>query len=225
MHAVDLIHAALDQSDADYPDIPGDDIAPGICCVTGVEYAQTLQRSALLGPSFTAGALLARPDSDRVGLPAYISLRYKWERMSCWIVTCDGFRRLTRDGVRDAVLGNPPDGPWAGYATTSYKKHGALLAPVNTGRHAIWQWDEMRVDCTDRAAVMAIWTRMREAQDAGIPRPVLETLDASQWLIGKIGLRRWMEIKKWAEPLRDSAIYRFLAYLLPSAASLAQEQP
>lgn len=218
MHAIDLIAAALPTSDPDYPVLPDDPI-PGVCCITG-SAGPTLPRAALLGPSFTAGELLALPAGDRVGVAAWLALRYKWERMSSWIVSRDGFRRLDRQGVRAAVLGEPPAGPWAAYATTSYKKHGALLAPVNSPWSRVWQWEAERVDCTDPGEVADMWSRLRAAQDLGLSRAVLETLECPAWLAGRVGIKAWLEYQRWALRVYRSARYRFLCYLLPSQEEL-----
>lgn len=215
MHAVDLIYAALPITDPDYPAMPCDP-SPGVCCVTG-SYGPSLPRRELIGPSWTQHDLLAAPHSDRVGVAAYVALKYKWERMSSWI--CDGieFRRLDRAGVRAAVLGPRPERPWVGFATTSYKKHGAMLAPVNAGReHNVWLWDTERVDCSDSDKVAEYWGTLNAALRMGIPRAVLETLICPAWLVARIGVSAWMDYQAWARPVYRSALYRFLCYLLPS---------
>lgn len=143
--------------------------------------------------------------------------------MSSWIVSVEhGFRRLTRAGVRAAVLGDTPAAPWAGYATTSYKKHGAILAPVNGPGRAVWQWDDIRVDCSNTAEVHAVWARLRAAQDMGLTRPVIETLECPAWLAARVGLARWLAFEAWARQRYASPLYRFLAYLLPSQEELKQ---
>lgn len=215
MHAVELIYAALDWSDPDYPALPAGQ-AEGVCCVTGA-LGPSLPRRELIGPSWTQHDLLARPESDRVGVAAYVALKYKWERMSAWV--CDGreFRRLDRVGVRDAVFGVRPERPWAGFATTSYKKHGAMLAPVNASpRQNIWLWDTTRIDLSDRARVDEYWRTLNEALRAGFGRNVLESLDCNAWLINRVGMRRWVAFNRWAAPIHKSGLYRFLCYLLPS---------
>lgn len=218
MHAVDLIHAALRFDDPDYPAAPGEP-TPGMCCITGAQ-GPSYPRGALLGPSFTTGDLLARPESDRVGVAAYVALKYKWERMSAWICDGDQFTRLDRQGVRRAVLGAAPERPWAAFATTSYKKHGALLAPVNGSARNVWLWDVERVDCSDRDRLGLIWARQNQALRDGIGRAVIESLDCPSWLVAKIGVAAWLDYRRWARPLHRSGLYRFLAYLLPSQEEL-----
>lgn len=220
MHAVDLIHAGVSPADPDYPgEITALERAPGQCCLTGAE-CLTVSRAAVLGPSFVDGALLAAPGSARIGLAAAVALRYKWERMSSWIVDPSGFRRLDRQGVRAAVLGDPPSGPWSAYATTSYKKHGALRAPVNGPGRAVWLFEQRLVDCSDRRRLAAWWARLRAARVAGVPRPVLEDLAPSPKVISTYGLDRWLEFEAWARPRVRSAQYAFLCYLLPSEEEL-----
>ncbi len=221
MHPVNLIARALSPDDPDRPASP-DGIALGTCCVTGEE-CNTVPRRAVLGRSFTDGATLAAPASPRIGLDAYTALRYKWERMSSW--RCDGetFLRLDRLGVRNAVL-NPvpvPRRPWAGYATTSYKKHGALRAPVNDATSAVWLFESRLVDCSDPRRVQAWWQCLIGAQRRGFSRPVLETLDCPPVLLRQGGLREWLAFERWARPRYRSALYAFLCYLLPSKKELA----
>jgi len=221
MHPVQLIAAAIDPAD---PDRPVLDIATaiGVCAVTGIECA-TVPRKDLFGKSFTDGAALAAPDSDRVSVEAYTALRYKWERMSSWI--CDGtmFRRLDRVGVRDAVFSQLPMRPWAAYATTSYKKHGALRAPINSGSKRVWLFESRIVDCSNMELVMDWWARLNAALRLGFGRSILETLDCPIFVMSKVGVREWMAFETWARPRKNTALYAFLCYLLPSQEELRHE--
>lgn len=218
MHAVNLISSALSPEDAPIPE--GGD--PGICCITGQPCA-TVPRKSLLGPSFTDGQLLQAPGSDRIGVDACRALSYKWERMSSWLCDARGFHRLDRQGVRQAVLQPHASGAWCGYATTSYKKHGSLRTPVNGPGRAVWLHEMRLVDCGDTARVQAIWQRLNEAIRNGIPRPVIESLDASPYCIRDAGINRWMAFEVWARPLLTTSLYQFLAYLLPSQEELKTE--
>lgn len=211
-----------------YPEAP----VPGLCCITGDD-CDTIARKHLLGPSFTDLELLALPDSDRIGVHVWDAFtagelrdgkarRYCPERMSSWRCTSDRFEPLTRQGVRDAVFGEPPPKPWAGYATTSYKKHGGLRAPVNTGSSNVWLWESVRVDCTDKGALQDTWGTLRHYQDAGIPRPVLETGDMEPHLVGKVGVALALDYQRWARSRIESALYQFCVYLLPSAEELKE---
>jgi len=221
MHPAQLIYSALNPADTDRPDVPSD-IETGVCAVTGDE-GPTLPRKDLFGKSFTDGAVLAAPDSDRVSVAAYVALRYKWERMSSWI--CDGetFSRLDRVGVRNAVLSEPPDRPWCTYATTSYKKHGALRAPINGVGRRVWLFESRLVDCSDTDLVADWWVHLNAALRLGFGRPILETLDCPTHIMRKVGLRGWMEFESWALPRRNTALYSFLCYLLPSQKELRNE--
>jgi hypothetical protein len=183
--------------------------------------------------------MLQRPDSDRVSVAAWTaftagelrdgkSRRYCPERMSSWRCTANRFEALSRQGVRDAVFGEPPGSAWAGYATTSYKKHGSLRAPVNDGTGNVWLWETRLVDCSDRTELRVMWEKMRGYQDAGIPRPVLETGELDAYLVAKIGIPTAMQYQKWSAPLVWSAVYQFVVYLLPSKEELIEqntEQP
>lgn len=216
MHPVDLIAACLPA--------PALDATPvtGICCVTGTE-GQCLPRKALLGKSFTNGDCLAAPGSPLVGLAAYTALTYKWERMSSWY--CDGkeFVRLDRQGVRAMVLGRNYGPVWSGYATTSYKKHGALVSKINSAAQVVWRFEMLDVDCTDHERLLTIWARLNEELRAGIGRSLIESLDCPPFLLRKIGVSRWVEFERWARPLYQGGLYRFLCYLLPSKEELKSE--
>lgn len=220
MHAVNLIARSLTETEVPRPT----PIGTGICCVTGQE-GPVVRRKDLLGISFTDGALLAAPKSEWASVDAYRALRYKWERMSSWL--CDGeqFSRLDRQGVRNAVLHNElPAKPWCGYATTSYKKHGALRAPINNGDKAVWLFEMRLVDCSNRFILFDWWIELNRALRKGFGRAILETLDCPASVMAKVGVAEWIAFEAWAQPKRQSALYAFLCYLLPSQEELKHEQ-
>jgi hypothetical protein len=200
--------------------------------VTGA-HGSTIHREHAIKESFTGLDLLRAPLSARVGLAAWRVLTHGVAhldqskkrdmyplRQSHWL--CDGatIEYLDRRGVRARVLDGVALPAWAGYATTSYKKHGALLAPVNGAGRQVWLWETRRVDCSDRAAVADTWQRLRAAQDAGIPRPLIEQLDVMPAHIAKLGWRVWADFERWARPRLRAPLYQFLTYLLPSQAEL-----
>ena len=118
------------------------------------------------------------------------------------------------------VLNGSPSIPWSGWITTSYKKHGALLARVNQSPHGIWAFDEMRVDCADVRKVRDWWNIMTTAQKTGIWRTMQENVECPPVLISKIGLKIWNVFESWAMPRRQSSLYVLLCYLLPSKEEL-----
>ena len=213
MHTVNLIASALRGKEG-CPEITGNPQV-GICCVTGDD-CQTLPRKELLGKSFTNSDLLAAPESNRVGIDGYIALSYKWERMSCWF--CDGkkFQRLKRTEFRPLVLNGVELEMWSAYITTSYKKHGALWTKVNKGQTGIWRFENQNVDCRDLGKVNEWYSRLNEALHAGIGRSILETLDCSAFVAGKIDIKNWIEFERWARPKYQSPLYQLLCYFLPS---------
>jgi hypothetical protein len=220
MHPVNLISKAI----ATHPERPELPCEPqeGVCAVTGLTGA-CIPRKELLGKSFTNGDLLARPDSALVSADAFYTLRFKWERMSSWL--CDGikFERLDRQGVRSKVFNADMPEKWSAYATTSYKKHGSLNAKVNTGKSRIWLFETRIVNMSDRAQVNEWWGVLNMALRAGIGRSILESLECPPFVIGKIGLKTWLEFEAWARPRYLSALYAFLCYLLPSQEELKNE--
>ena len=222
MHAIDLLAGAM--PDDHHVPPHGESVAHGVCCITGAE-GPTIPRTALLRKSFTDGRTLMAPGSDRVGLNAWKA--FMWheprgkrgfhpERMSSWLCAADRFVCLDRAAARAAVLCDPPPAPWAGYVTTSYKKHGALRAPVNTPASAVWLFETRLVDCSDRNAVLATYGLLREWQRIGLTRPILETLACPLHVLRRIGVDAWMQFHAWAWPRHQSPLYAFLCYLLPS---------
>lgn len=226
MSAVELISRALPVIEP--PELP----EPGLCCVTG-DSGPTISRSYAILPSFTGLDLLRAPQSDRVGISAWRVLTYTVPhhdptkkrdlrplQQSAWL--CDGkeLSLLDRQTVRKYVLAGVQAESWCGYVTTSYKKHGALLAPVNRPGQQRWQFELLTIDCSDRVAVADYWSRLRVAQDAGIARPLIESLDISPGYMGKIGWRLWRDFEAWARPRMLSGLYRFMTYLLPSQEEL-----
>ncbi len=213
MTAIDLIAAALP------PETPPESPTEGVCCVTGAT-CLTIDRGHVIKPSFTNLDLLRAPMSDRAGVAAWRVMNHAPARQSLWM--CDGteLRLLKRVDARALVLDGVAAPQWAGYVTTSYKKHGALRAPVNSGGRQVWLFEMLAVDCSDRAAVADAWARLRDAQDAGIPRPLIEALDVAPGYMAKIGWRVWRDFEAWARPRMLSPLYQFLAYLLPSQEEL-----
>lgn len=224
MTAVELIAQSL--SEVALPEEPQE----GVCCVTGL-HCPTVARKHGIKPSFTNWGLLKAPDSERIGVAAWRVLTHSVAvegkgrelrplQQSSWLCTGDALTLLDRQGVRKHALDGVDAAAWCGYATTSYKKHGCLLTPVNTGGRQVWVFETRLVDCSDRAAVDETWARLRAAQDAGIPRPLIEQLDISPAYMAKIGWRLWRDFEGWARPRVRSPLYQFLAYLLPSKEEL-----
>lgn len=235
MRAHNLISQALYKQGATLPELPCQPVLD-VCTVSG-EQMQCLPRKDVLGKSFTNANLLAAPQSDYVGVDVFYAWYYGYkaaegkkrdkrpERMSSWF--CDGetFQELSRIGVRDKVFSPTMPTMWAGYATTSYKKHGSLLAPVNTGDRRFWLFEERQVDCSDMATVAQWWGVLNVALRNGIGRSVMETLECPPFVMAKVGLSAWIDFEQWAMDKYQSALYAFLCYLLPSQEELKHETP
>lgn len=206
----------------DWEPLPADSVQ-GICCVTG-DNTQCILRKKGVGAAFTTQGLLKAPESDFISVAAYQAFKYRPERASCWIVSPGKFQKLKRTDIRHLVLNGTGLEIWAGYATTSYKKHGALLATLNIGDTAIWQFEQISVDCSDRIAVNAMYDKLLYYLKSGIGRKTLESCDMPPLLIGKIGLPLWLDFEKWARPVYKSPLYQFLCYLLPSQDELKNEK-
>lgn len=220
MHAANLISAAITNHE-DRPLLPCEPVE-GVCAITG-EQGACVPRKKLLGKSFTNGDVLDRPESDMVSIDAYYALKFKWERMNSWFTDGITFERLTRQDVRAKVFQESMPAQWSAYATTSYKKHGALNAKVNTEKSRIWLFEMRLVDCTDMTKVTEWWDVLNVALRAGIGRTVLESLDCPPFAMSKVGLKTWMDFEVWARPKYLSSLYAFLCYLLPSQEELKHE--
>lgn len=230
MTAIELLHSALPARDP--PETPTD----GVCCVLGT-HEPCIERKHAIKPSFTNLDLLRAPDSQQVSVRAWRVLTHSEPAaegkkrdtfplmQSSWIVSSDGLVLLNRQDVRRLVIeAIRAPGDWCGYVTTSYKKHGCLRAPVNRGSLQRWLFELDIVDCSDREKVAQWWGMLRSTRVAGIPRPVIETLDCSLHLMSKHAAL-WREFEAWARPRYMSPLYRFLTYLLPSEEEIKNAQP
>lgn len=218
MNAVELLAAALPAA----PLPPGAHPAPGRCCVLGTE-EPTLERKHAIKRSFTNLDLLRAPDSRRVSVRAWRVLTEPKQRQSSWLCTRE-FHPIDRLAVRRLVLDGmaPSDEPWCAYATTSYKKHGALRAPVNVRGAQRWLFELQVVDCSDRAKVAEWWGRLLDARRAGIPRPLIESLDIDVAFLRK-HTAVWCHFEPWARRHYRAPLYRFLTYLLPGKEELKRD--
>jgi hypothetical protein len=208
MYSVELIEKALVR--VSLPEKPHD----GVCCVTGKK-GPTLPRGLAIKPSFTRFDLLRAPESTRVGIPAWRTLNYSPTRKSSW--WCDGqcFRKMTKEDVFSLLFEcKESSAPWAGYVTTSYKKHGALLAPVNQRESAVWLFETTLVDCSDTDKVQEYWNRLGCMYNAGLTKTELKTLVVSLDKLSRIGLSEWIRFEQWAKNARLSVLYDFLLFIL-----------
>lgn len=229
MHPVNLIASAIrsnlangiDINDAKFHSWSGK-TERGICALTGLD-AECVERKNAIGKSFTNIDTLACPNSQHVSIDALYGLKYKWCRAGSWF--CDGatFERLDRVGVRNKVFQAEMPPMWTAYATTSYKKHGELLAKVNTGNQRIWLFEMRLVNCSDVVKVNEWWNILNVALRNGIGRTSMEKCDCPPYLMQKVGLKTWLDFHNWAKDKYLSALYSFLCYLLPSQAELKNE--
>lgn len=219
MHSVDLIAEGIPKNEM--TSLPCKPIE-AVCCLSG-QKTLCVPLKKTVSSDFTNFDTLAAPTSKFIGINSYYALKYKWERMSSWYVDESGFQRLDRQGVRNKVIAGNYGRRWSGYATTSYKKHGSLFTKVNSGDRAVWRFEMKDVDCSDRYKLFHIWIRLNAELRTGYPRPVLENLDCSTFLIKKLGISQWLNFEKWAKPLFQGSLYQFLCYLLPSQAELKNE--
>lgn len=226
MNSIDVIYSALPS--VDLPEEPTE----GVCCVTG-ENTMTVSRSHGIKPTFTNLDILKAPSSDRIGIKAFAVITYSVPtegkkvalaplRQSHWLAVKDNIRYFKKkEEIRPYALGEKtPDGEWCMYVTTSYKKHGALFAPVNAKKRDRRILFEQQIIDLAPDYIRSWWERLRKAQDEGIPRPVIENGEASPALIRNVGVQKWREFHNFAHDKIKNRVYQFLVYLLPSQEEL-----
>lgn len=233
MHPVNLISDALRKAGNVLPEMPCEPVFEK-CAMTGSE-CMCLPRKHVIGKAFTNIDLLAYPESQFVSVDVYTAWNYGYktradakidkrpERMSSWFCDGESFQELTRHDVRAKVFQDEMPVKWSAYATTSYKKHGSMVAKINSGTSRIWAFETRVVDCSDMQKVRQYWDVLNIALRAGIGRSVMESLNCPPFLINKVGLKTWMEFESWAKDKYLSALYSFLCYLLPSQEELKNE--
>ena len=190
-----------------------------ICAVTGKD-CLCVPRKKLFSPKFTEQPNLICPKSQFVSIDVYQAIKYKKTRMSSWLAVPGEFRLLKRIDVRLLVLSGVNSDVWAGWVTTTYKKHGTTRARLNHIGQAIWAFDETLVDCSNNEKVNEIYNQLVVYLKKGFSRTSLETLSCPGFVIMRAGLQEWLELGKWAKPLYKSNLYKFLCYLLPSQIEL-----
>lgn len=193
-----------------------------VCAVTG-ENCLCVPRKKLFSSNFTEQPNLQCPDSQFVGIEAYQTLKYKKTRMSSWIATKGQFQLLKRIDVRPLVLSGTDLDLWAGWVTTTYKKHGATRARLNYAGQTVWAFDEKLIDCSDAEKVKRVYNQLVTYLKKGFSRTSLETLQCPGFVIMRAGLKEWLGLEAWAKPLYKSNLYKFLCYLLPSQDELKAE--
>lgn len=227
MSSIDIIYSALPS--VALPEAPTE----GVCCVTG-EKTMTVAREFGIKPTFTNLDILKAPSSDRIGVKAFSVLTFSVPaegkkvdlaplRQSHWIATDSGIEYFkSKSDIRPYALGEKtPDSDWCMYVTTSYKKHGALFAPLNSVKNKDRRilFESHIVDLKTKNTKVW-WDILRTSQQAGIPRSVLETGDCNPALINKIGIKKWEIFYEFAHDKIKNRLYQFLVYLLQSQEEL-----
>ena len=217
MHALQLIGRQIKEHWKPLPAEP----TKQTCCVSG-DFCDCVPRKKTFSAAFTAQSLLAVPESQYVSAEIWQAMKYRPTRSS-WVISESGFQKLTRINAREYVLDNQLSPPWAGYISTSYKKHGGLIAPLNSASKAVWLFEMIPVDCSDKEKVSRWYAILDGALRNGINRPIIESLDISPLYIPKIGVEKWMKFEAWAKPKINDPLYKFLTYFLKSQAELKEE--
>lgn len=228
MHTVELFTESIKEHHIELPCEP----VKAVCAITGHE-TDCIPRKYVISDGFTNQTLLEAGDSPYMSVAAFQSLKFRPQRSS-WVVVKNEsetvFTPLKRAGVRDVLMNEFNgidfwDGKtiWACYASTTGKKHGALYAPINSGRSAFFAKDAERINCTDTAEVIDWYSRLDRYLRLGIGRKVLESLDGNRFLIKKIGLKLWNEFYSWASDKYRSTLWKFLIFLLPSQAEIKEQ--
>lgn len=207
-------------------DVDISDAKPGLCFVTGQE-TLCIPRDRAISEAFTDMRFCASPLSPVVSVNVAIAWKHGYripgkkrifcpERQACWYVDENQFRQISRDEILFIVLHGAPSTPWAGWATEKYRKHGSIRAPINHHPHGIWGFDEAKPDCRDAYKVNRMYDFMMGYYAHGIGKKTMLYRTAPSHIIGKIGIKVWMDFLQWSEPLFYSQLYKFLVYLLPA---------
>jgi hypothetical protein len=181
-------------------------------------------RKDLFGRSFVDQNLMRAPASQHVGTNAWTALRHVPERKANWWCDGDTFRTVTRSEVRDLVLNGVTAPQWCGYITTSYKKHGALRAPVNSGGTQRWLLETRVVDCSARTVVRELWHRMRDLRMAGATREQIAALDVPPSALKRIGIARWMDFAAYMRTHQEDGLFALLLHLMPTQDELRKSK-
>ena len=229
--AIDLIAAHI----ASDVDVSGLEIRQEVCCITGVK-CECVPMGAVITTSFTDGQLFKAPSSEWVSLSTYQAWKFgiraegkkrdmNPERNSCWVVNRDAWRHgLKKAEIRQVALeGVTP--PWACWVTTGYKKHGTLRTPVNSSRHGVIAFNDLRADCSDPERVMGMFERMKSIQLVGFGRKIIETLECPPGYQKRYGFGPWNEFYSWAKSIYLSPLYQFVCYILPTKEEMDAERP
>lgn len=184
------------------------------CALTG-ETRQCVPIKDCVSSNFTEWDVLTDPETEMMCVEAYYALKFRWERFSSWLCSRGKFVRVDKDIIRDVLFNGFADAPWSMFITTSYKKHGALRCPVNTGNHGYIGFDEAVIDCRDSDYCVEVYDHVFAAFARGANRNDLESLRPSKWTLKALGIKGWQEYKAWAEDKVESSLYRLCVYLLP----------
>ena len=211
MIATELVGKALLNMGLAEP-LPQDAIM-AVCCISG-ELCPCIERRLLIGESFTTQGTFMAPDSDHVSVNAWYAFKHRPERAGNWF--CDGeqFVSMNRAEVREKILLGFADQkrPWAMYVTTSFKKHGSLVAPVNQpGLFAVGFETEVAV--CHQQLVQIFNDDLLYWQRSGIVRSDLQAgriMDTRQADTAAV-----IHFDRHAQGRRHMPLYKMLAYLLP----------
>jgi len=228
MHAVDLIYSAIkDKSPTtsrkkliEYPE----NTKRAHCALTGAE-TDCIPTKKLLSASFTNWDIMANPTGKYIGVATYYALQYRNERMACWI--CDGnqFAVIKRPQIRELILDGVKahgynSSHWSMYITTSYKKHGALWSPVNSGERGFVRFEMLTVDCRDDDKIADWYGKMLHWLEIGVYRTCFEQGYLWPSAIDKIGLKEAVTFERWIADKAHDPLYKLLIYILPTQEEL-----
>jgi len=213
MHVIKLLSDAITAL-PDAPAIPSGAVK-ATCEATGLT-TDCLLRKEVVSDNFTNQSRFNALGTGYISTMAYRVLKYKWERAGSWICYPERFVRLkTKADLLEGVLEQDKPEPWAGYITTSYKKHGCLLAPVNANGGNMWLFETMIVNCNNQQKVEEWYNIIQEARNRGVTKQILLSLLPTATQIMRYGLLWWHGFAEWAKKRRSTPLYKLVVYLQP----------
>jgi len=222
MHAMNLLSTSMPDLQ---PHPSENEKSEGKCCVTGAASAQCIPMKYVIKKSFTNRDTLQFPSSGMASIDVARVMADRRSRSKSWFTDGEKFVVLDKPKARE-MLTNGVKGAaqWSIYITTSFKKHGAIFAKVNSGEGGTWRFENLDVDASDISKNKQWFSTMQSAYlDHGIGRKTMESLSLHPATAKKIDWKSWLDFEDWAKPKVRSPLYALCVWCLPTQKELNGE--